>query len=89
MAASTDHLTRLLNIRNKIETELSDECDRRAALTEAGNPPPATYSVGGKSVSWTDYISTMLNLYKLANEHVIAAGGDGDGLYEERMRCYT
>lgn len=68
--------------------ELAAETTRRLALVTAGKPAPASYSVGGKSVQWTEYVSTMTGLIKDANALVVAAGGDG-GLYEITARGYT
>jgi hypothetical protein len=86
--ASSDRLTRLKNIRDNLEAELENETARRLALTAAGHPPPATYTVAGKQVDWNGYLSLMLARIKEANDAVLAAGGDG-GLYEERVRAYT
>lgn len=86
--ASSDHLTRLKNIRDNLEKELENETARRTALTVAGHPPPATYNSGGKSVSWTEYMSTMLGKVAEVNALIVAAGADG-GLYEERIRGYS
>lgn len=75
-------------IRDNLAGELANETARRLALTAAGKPPPATYSVGGKTVGWTEYVRTMNQLIKDANELVVAAGGDG-GLYELVTRGYA
>lgn len=74
-------------IRDNLVAELKGETARRAALVLAGNPAPATYSVGGKNVSWNEYLTMMVEQVKAMNELVIAAGGDG-GLYEQVIRGY-
>jgi hypothetical protein len=58
--ASTDRITRLVNIRDQLEKELENETLRRLNLTAAGNPPPTSYTVGGKQVQWNEYLQTML-----------------------------
>lgn len=84
MAANPDDLQA---IRDSLIAELKGETARRAALVAAGNPAPATYSVGGKNVSWNEYLTMMVEQVKAMNELVIAAGGDG-GLYEQVIRGY-
>ena len=76
------------SIRDNLAAELAGETARRAAIVAAGNPPPATYSVLGKSVSWNDYVSMMGAQIKAWNEEALAAGADG-GLFELRVRGYT
>jgi hypothetical protein len=78
----------LATIRDNLAAELEDETTRRLALTAAGSPPPTSNSVGGRSVSWYQYVSMMLAQIKAANEQVIEAGGDG-GLYEYSVRAYS
>lgn len=75
-------------IRDSLLAELAGETARRAALVAAGNPPPATYTVRGRTTDWTGYLTAMQAIVKEMNELVIAAGGDG-GLYEEVARGYT
>jgi hypothetical protein len=75
-------------IRDNLVAELKAETARRLALVMAGNPPPATYTVRGRSTDWTGYLQAMQALIKEWNEVVISAGGDG-GLYEEVARGYT
>lgn len=84
MAAADD----LQAIRDNMIAELKGETARRAALVAAGNPPPATYTVRGRTVDWTGYLTAMQALIQKQNELVIQAGGDG-GLYEEITRGYT
>ena len=86
--ASSDHLTRLKNIRDNFEKELEDESARRIALTAAGNPPPTTYSSGGKNLSWNEYVSTMRETLKELNQQIIDAGADG-GLIESYVQGYV
>ncbi len=78
----------LTTIRNQLAAELKGETARRAALVAAGNPAPATYSVGGKNTDWNGYLSMMLDKINTLNEQVVAAGGDG-GLYEEVLRGWS
>jgi hypothetical protein len=87
--ASDDRLTRLRNIRDNLQKELEDETARRAALVAAGNPPPTSYSVGGKSVSWNDYYRTMMQMVKDADEMVLMAGGDDGGVPEVIVRTWS
>lgn len=87
MAASSDHLTRLKNIRDNLEKELENETSRRAALTEAGKPAPATYSLGGKSVSWSEYVSSRIKDIKELNEMINMAGADG-GIPDFSLKGY-
>lgn len=86
--ASADHLTRLKNIRDNIESELENETARRLALTEAGQPPPASYSLGGKSVSWSEYLTSRKQDIIDLNELINATGADG-GIAEKWVRGYT
>lgn len=78
----------LTAVRDNLLAELKGETARRAALVAAGNPPPATYTVAGKTVSWNEYMTMMLTQIKEVNEAALAAGGDG-GLFEEHMRLYS
>lgn len=86
--ASADHLTRLRTIRDNLEKELSDETTRRAALTAAGTPPPATYESGGKKVDWTGYMATMLAQIKVVNDLILASGADDGGIPEVSVRMW-
>ncbi len=78
MAANPDDLT---TIRDQLILELKLETARRVALVRAGNPAPVSYQVGGKQMSWNEYVTTMTTQIQQMNELVIACGGDG-GLYE-------
>jgi diacylglycerol kinase family enzyme len=78
----------LAAIRDNLIAELKGETARRAALVAAGKPPPATYTVSGKTVDWTGYVTAMQDLIQKQTELVVAAGGDG-GLYEEITRGYS
>ena len=49
----------LKTIRSNLIGELKNETGRRKALTDAGQPPPATYSANGRSVDWNGYIRAM------------------------------
>lgn len=75
--ASSDRNTRLVAIRDNLEAELADETARRAALALAGHPPPTSYSAGGKSLSWNEYMSMMLKAIADLNELINATGADG------------
>lgn len=75
--ASSDRNTRLVTIRDNLEKELQDETLRRATLTAAGHPPPTSYTSGGKSVSWNEYVSTMRESIKELNELINVTGADG------------
>ena len=57
-------------------------------LTAAGHPPPASYSSGGKSVSWTEYLSMAIDKLKELETLITAAGADG-GIVEIDQRMYT
>ena len=81
------YATQAQTIRDNLVQELANESARRMTLTAQGNPPPATYSVGGKTVDWTGYVTAMQALIAAQNKEVIAAGGDG-GLYETVTRGY-
>ncbi len=85
MASNPDGITA---IRDSLIAELKAETARRVALVQAGNPPPTTYSVGGKSVEWNAYLTEMRESIKEWNELVIACGGDG-GLYEITETGYS
>ncbi len=85
MATFADDLTA---IRDSLTQELKGEMVRRAAIVAAGNPPPTTYTVGGKNVDWNGYLSATLQHIAELNQQVLAAGGDG-GLYEISERAYT
>lgn len=87
--ASADRLTRLRAIRDNLEKELANETERRAALTTAGHPPPATYSVGGKSVSWTEYMSMMVAQVKELSSLITSIGGDEGGIPEVSVRLWA
>jgi len=71
--------------RDNLAAELKNETARRLALTAAGNPPPTTYHVGGKSVSWNEYVKMMAeqiqSLTDLANAQ--------DDPWELPMNAYT
>ena len=67
--AAEDYLAIAANIR----TELRNETGRRAALTALGHPPPATYTVAGKSVAWTEYMKEMMAVAKGYEELAAAA----------------
>jgi hypothetical protein len=85
VAANPDDLQA---IRDNLIAELKGETARRAALVAAGNPPPTTYTVKGRSTDWNGYLTAMIAQIKEMNELVIACGGDG-GLYEQVLRGYT
>jgi hypothetical protein len=85
VAANPDGLT---TIRDQLVNELAAETARRVALVTAGNPPPVSYTVGGKQVQWTEYVTQMSASIKLMNELVVASGGDG-GLYETVIQGYS
>ena len=87
MATPIPYAVQAQTIRDNLAAELAGESARRAGLVAAGNPPPATYSVGGKTVDWTGYVTAMQALIKAQNAEVLAAGGDG-GLYEIVTRGY-
>ena len=63
----------LAAIRDNLVAELKGETTRRAALVAAGNPPPTTYSVGGKQVSWNEYMTMMLAKIKEATPDQVDA----------------
>jgi hypothetical protein len=86
--ASSNHLTRLKNLRDNLESELENETARRLSLTAAGHPPPANYSVSGKSVSWTDYLEKMLKSLKELNDQILAAGAEEGGIPEANVRLF-
>jgi hypothetical protein len=50
--------------------------------------PPATYTAGGKTVSWNEYLQTTLDRNAKHNQQVIEAGGDG-GIIQVDERAYT
>lgn len=81
------YLTDVLAIRDALVTELKMEMTRRAALVAAGNPPPVSYSLDGKSVSWNEYLSLMTGKIREFNQMVISAGADG-GIIDEWVRGY-
>ncbi len=80
-------VTQLEAIRDNLAAELAGETARRAAIVAAGNPAPATYTVSGKTVQWTEYLTAILDKIAVLNQQVIAAGGDG-GIIEEYIRAY-
>lgn len=45
--------------RDNLATELRQETARRVALTAAGNPPPTTYTSGGRSFDWNGYVRAV------------------------------
>jgi hypothetical protein len=79
--------TDVVAIRDNLVAEFRGETARRAALVAAGSPPPATYSVNGRSVDWNNYMRLMMDEIRRANELVVAVGGEG--LAEEHIRGYT
>lgn len=64
MSEAADWAEIAQNIRN----ELKNESARRAALTAAGQPPPITYSAGGRSVSYTEWCKSMIEAAKEAEQ---------------------
>ena len=85
--ASSNRFTRLLAIRDNLEKELQDETARRAAIIAAGDPPPTTYSHGGKSYDWNGYLAVRLQALKDITDLVIASGADG-GIPEASLQVY-
>lgn len=77
----------LKSARDSLATELKNETARRAALTAAGHPPPATYTVGGRSVDWSGYLAAITAQIKEIDALVAANGGDG-GYPEVVVRGY-
>jgi hypothetical protein len=75
----------LVTIRDNLVAELQGETARRKALVEAGHPPPATYSAGGRSLDWNGYLRMMVDEIERINAQVIRAGGDG-GLIDEQVQ---
>ena len=75
----------LKTARDNLAAELEDETTRRLALTAAGKPPPTTYSANGRSVSWNEYLATMVGQIKALDDAVIAA----DEPYEYHLRGYS
>ena len=71
--ASSDHLTRLVNIRDSQEKIIADELARVQALVAAGNPPPTTYSAGGRNFAWNEWYKGAIE--NLKKRHLIK--GDG------------
>ena len=57
--ASSDRTTRLTNIRDNLEKELEDHTQARREDQAAGRGERTTYSVGGRSVQWNEYLKTM------------------------------
>lgn len=84
---AADPVTQAQAVRDNLLAELANESARRAALTAAGNPAPATYQAGNKQVHWTEYVVAMQKLIADQNALIIAMGGDG-GLYEIVSRGY-
>lgn len=84
------YLTDLTAARDSLLAEIKGETARRAALVAAGNPPPTTYSVGGRNVDWNGWLGAVMAHLKEMNE-LIAAGdpADGGNLYETHVRAYT
>ncbi len=80
-------ITDIKAARDSLSAELKGETARRAAIVAAGNPPPTTYTVGGKNYSWNEYLTMMLAQIKDFNQTVIDAGGDG-GLLDEIVQGY-
>lgn len=75
------------DIADNVRGELKAESARRLALTAAGHPPPTSYSVGGRNVSWNEYMSTMMQMAKDAQDMANSMGGD-DGICDEFVRMY-
>lgn len=80
-------LADIVTIRDQLVSEFKAEMTRRAALVAAGHPPPTDASMGGKSVQWNAYVTTMTAQIKEWNAFVIAAGGEG--IPEQWMKVYT
>jgi hypothetical protein len=87
--ATADRLTRMRNIRDQLEKELENETLARLTLTEAGKPPPVTYSSGGKSVSWNDYVSMMVGKIKDLDELILNMGADEGGIPESCINLWV
>jgi len=78
----------LMAARDSLAAEIKGETARRAALVAAGKPAVATYSVGGKSVSWGEWLGGKVKEMTDLNALIQAMGGDG-GLYEEHQQVYS
>ena len=81
------YLDDLVTIRDQFVNELKTEMTRRAALVATGIPPPTTYSMAGKSVSWDSYVTMMTKQIQDWNQLIIETGGEGIG--EKWIRAYT
>ncbi|HKB38914.1 MAG TPA: hypothetical protein VKD72_20900 [Gemmataceae bacterium] len=66
--AGVDYAQIAVNIR----TEVLNETKRRADLTAQGKPPPISYSIDGRSVSYTEWVKSMLDAARTAEEMVAA-----------------
>lgn len=78
----------LISIRDNMVAEMNAESGRRLAIVQAGNVPVQSYSVGGKSLSHTDWVRMMREEIKELNQQILEAGG-GDGFGEAVARGYT
>lgn len=82
--ASSDRLTRLKNARDNLEKEVEDETARRAALTAAGKPAPTSYSFGGRSMSWNEWLNATSAAIKAYSEMASA-----EEVPEASVRVYS
>ena len=86
--ASASHFARLKNIRDNLERTVENELARVLALTEAGNPAPVTYSVGGKNMQWTEWYTQTQALIEKYDALIIAAGADDGGIPEATIQMW-
>jgi len=80
------YLENLVLTRDAMAAELAAEMARRAALVAAGHPPPISGSFGGKSVSWTEYVTSMQKAIADMNALIVATGAEG--IAEIWVRAY-
>ena len=63
----------LATARDNLAEELANETARRLALTAAGDPPPTTYTFGGKTFDWNGYLAAVIAQIKALDDAATAA----------------
>lgn len=61
-----------MSVLSSLNTALSNVAANLAAIT--ANPKPS-YSVNGKSVSWTEYFNALIQQQEALNRAIAVAGG--------------
>ena len=73
-------LDTLIATRNNLLNAMQGESLRWANAVAAGQEPPMSYSLGGRSLTYTEWMSAMNDTVNELNKSIIARGGE-DGTF--------